>query len=47
MSSAPTFSVEAVELFERPVKLYVSDKASIGPVSGATPISFSGDKPPL
>jgi len=32
--------------FEREVKLYVSDKASIGPVSGATPIQYSGDKPP-
>jgi hypothetical protein len=28
------------------VKLYVSDKATIGAVSGATPISFSGDQPP-
>lgn len=32
--------------FEREVKLYVSDHATIGPVSGATPIPFSGDKPP-
>ncbi len=32
--------------FERDVELYVSDKATIGPVSGATPVSFSGDKPP-
>jgi DUF4097 and DUF4098 domain-containing protein YvlB len=32
--------------FERTVKLYVSDKATIGTVTGATPISFSGDNPP-
>jgi len=32
--------------FERPVKLYVSDKASIGPVQGATAIKYSGDTPP-
>jgi DUF4097 and DUF4098 domain-containing protein YvlB len=32
--------------FERSVKLYVSDKATIGTVTGATPITFSGDTPP-
>jgi cytoskeletal protein CcmA (bactofilin family) len=32
--------------FEREVQLYVSDRATIGTVSGATPIPFSGDKPP-
>lgn len=32
--------------FERAVKLYVSDRATIGPVEGATPISFSGARPP-
>jgi hypothetical protein len=32
--------------FERKVKLYVSDKATIGTVTGATPITFSGDTPP-
>jgi DUF4097 and DUF4098 domain-containing protein YvlB len=32
--------------FERRVKLYVSDKATIGTVTGATPITFSGDTPP-
>ena len=32
--------------FEREVRLYVSDKATIGPVSGATAITFSGDTPP-
>lgn len=32
--------------FERKVKLYVSDKATIGAVSGATPVAFSGDNPP-
>lgn len=32
--------------FERKVQLYVSDKATIGTVSGATPIPFTGDTPP-
>jgi DUF4097 and DUF4098 domain-containing protein YvlB len=32
--------------FERSVKLYVSDKATIGTVTGATAIPFSGDNPP-
>ncbi|HEY2462421.1 MAG TPA: hypothetical protein VGI32_00030 [Steroidobacteraceae bacterium] len=32
--------------FEREVKLYVSDKATIGTVTGATAIAFSGDNPP-
>ncbi len=32
--------------FEHTVKLFVSDKATIGAVSGATPIPFSGDTPP-
>jgi len=32
--------------FHREVKLYVSDRATIGAVSGATPIPFSGDEPP-
>lgn len=32
--------------FERPVALYVSDRATIGPVEGATPIKFTGDHPP-
>jgi hypothetical protein len=31
--------------FERPVKLYVSDRATIGPVEGATAIRFSGEQP--
>ena len=32
--------------FERPVKLYVSEQATIGQVQGATAIRFSGDHPP-
>jgi DUF4097 and DUF4098 domain-containing protein YvlB len=31
--------------FERPVQLYVSDRATIGRVEGATAIRFSGDHP--
>jgi cytoskeletal protein CcmA (bactofilin family) len=42
----PGASVEGNLRFEREVKLYVSDRASIGTVSGATAISFSGDAPP-
>jgi hypothetical protein len=32
--------------FERKVKLYVSDKATIGTVIGATAVPFSGENPP-
>jgi hypothetical protein len=32
--------------FERTVRLYVSDKATIGTVIGATPIPFTGDTAP-
>ncbi|HEY6455736.1 MAG TPA: hypothetical protein VIY90_10705 [Steroidobacteraceae bacterium] len=32
--------------FERDVKLYVSDSATIGAVQGATAIVYSGDQPP-
>ena len=32
--------------FERDVALYVSDRATIGPVTGATVVRFSGDQPP-
>ena len=42
----PGAAVQGELKFERKVKLYVSDKATIGPVSGATPIAFSGDTPP-
>ncbi len=32
--------------FERNVKLYVSDRATIGPVEGATAVRFSAERPP-
>ena len=32
--------------FERKVNLYVSDRATIGRVEGATAVRFSGDRPP-
>lgn len=32
--------------FDRTVELYVSDKATVGTIVGATPIKFSGDRPP-
>ena len=42
----PGATVQGEMRFEREVQLYVSDKATIGKVTGATPISFSGDLPP-
>jgi hypothetical protein len=42
----PGAVVQGEMRFHREVKLYVSDKATIGAVSGATPIAFSGDEPP-
>jgi hypothetical protein len=32
--------------FEREVKLYVSDRATVGTITGATAVPFSGDSPP-
>lgn len=32
--------------FEREVRLYVSDRASTGAISGATAVTFAGDQPP-
>jgi DUF4097 and DUF4098 domain-containing protein YvlB len=43
----PGATVQGDLRFERKVKLYVSDHATIGNVIGATPVSFSGDKPPV
>lgn len=42
----PGSVVKGVLHFERPVKLYVSDRAQIGTIEGATPLRFSGDAPP-
>jgi hypothetical protein len=42
----PGATVEGELHFQREVKLYVSDRATIGPVTGTTPIQFSGDTPP-
>ncbi len=42
----PGATVQGDLRFERTVQLYVSDKATIGAVTGATPIPFSGDAPP-
>jgi DUF4097 and DUF4098 domain-containing protein YvlB len=42
----PGATVQGPMKFEREVKLYVSDRATIGEVTGATPIKFSGDQPP-
>jgi hypothetical protein len=42
----PGAVVEGTMQFDRAVHLYVSDTATIGPVTGATPVKFSGDHPP-
>jgi hypothetical protein len=42
----PGATVQGELRFERPVKLFVSDKATIGTVTGATPIPFTGESPP-
>ncbi len=42
----PGASVQGELRFDRDVTLYVSDKATIGPVTGATPVRFSGERPP-
>lgn len=42
----PGAVVEGALKFEREVNLYVSDRATIGPVEGATPVTFTGDRPP-
>jgi hypothetical protein len=41
----PGATVQGDLVFKRKVKLYVSDHATIGTVSGATAVTFSGDKP--
>lgn len=42
----PGATVDGELRFEREVKLYVSDRATVGTVTGATAIPFSGDSPP-
>ncbi len=42
----PGATVQGELRFERKVKLYVSDKATIGNVIGATPVTFTGNTPP-
>jgi cytoskeletal protein CcmA (bactofilin family) len=42
----PGVIVQGELRFERPVRLDVSNRASIGPVVGATPVTFTGDEPP-
>lgn len=42
---APGATVTGTLRFEHDVKLYVSDKASIGPVEGAKAIVYSGERP--
>jgi hypothetical protein len=42
----PGATIQGNLRFERDVKLYVSDRATIGPVTGTTPIPFTGATPP-
>jgi len=42
----PGAVVQGTLKFEREVELYVSDRATIGPVAGAAPIRFAGAKAP-
>jgi len=42
----PGSVVKGTLRFDRPVELYVSDHATIGPVQGASAKTFSGDSPP-
>jgi DUF4097 and DUF4098 domain-containing protein YvlB len=42
----PGATVQGELKFDREVRLYVSDKATIGPVTGATAIPFTGDTAP-
>ena len=41
----PGATVNGTLKFEREVKLYVSDKAHVGRIVGATPVKFSGEQP--
>jgi DUF4097 and DUF4098 domain-containing protein YvlB len=41
----PGAAVQGELRFERDVQLYISDKASVGAISGATPIRYAGDNP--
>jgi len=42
----PGAVIEGPMTFERAVRLYVSDTATVGTITGATPVKFSGDHPP-
>lgn len=42
----PGCSVAGRLRFEHPVQLYVSDRATVGPIEGATPTRYSGEAPP-
>lgn len=41
----PNAVVSGSLVFEREVELYVSESAKIGPVTGATPVMFKGERP--
>jgi DUF4097 and DUF4098 domain-containing protein YvlB len=42
----PGATVNGTLKFEREVKLYVSDRAHVGQIVGATPVKFTGAEPP-
>jgi predicted acyltransferase (DUF342 family) len=41
----PGASISGPLRFEHPVRLYVSDRATLGPIEGAKPIIYSGERP--
>jgi hypothetical protein len=41
----PDAGVEGSLVFKREVELYVSERATVGPIEGATPVRFSGERP--
>lgn len=43
----PGVSVAGPLVFEREVELYVHSTATVGEITGATPVPYSGDEPPL
>jgi hypothetical protein len=42
----PGASVQGELRFKRPIRLFISDSATVGPISGATAVTFAGESPP-
>lgn len=43
----PDATVQGTLRFDHPVRLFVNTSAQVGPVQGAKPIPFSGERPPV